>query len=387
LHCSRKITLAVSALALLTALPSARAGIPALEWLETPVARYLFQETDEGAALFSRLAGTDGAASAADFDAGLAAARARLEKPALAGFRDELGARLARIQEALGTPEDAENSSPAELSGEQKLFLREFAARELRLAPDWLTEGPLAPGRIEFVPEAPSSGAGGPAEARAAFAEGAPRDPAAPDASSEAPATPAERQGVAARVGKLLKDMRSCVESRPAAEAQAAGLRYTLTQLGIDEAMTVTGSVMASGITHMDWKSLPADMVFEAMSSTVGSRIMLRPGPMMVRWFRMEGFGLGQAGADAVLYYVTPLKDTHGVDVTDATVHRLEYNVGWNIAWSPIQVGMYELVTGLDCLYAGTKVTTFTTGLRFVAGLGSNFIYFRIRRHFIHSDD
>jgi hypothetical protein len=350
---------ALAALAPFARAPLARADDELSALLDSPIVRIALLETTEGQALLGRLGVSD-----------LPSLDQHLASPELAETRAELRDRLGRLKSAV-------DAAPAERAGEA---LRVAAAGELRVNDEFL------PGDDVFKPEAPR----GYEATREKFLSGKPDseiagdDPADEPVSSEkTPKTAEEKADAVSRIRAKLGEMRACVQKRGPEEATSARWRYMLTQWGIDESMLTAGAVTASGFKQMEWKNLPSDIFFDSMSSLVGTRLISAQAPLLVRWFRLGGFGLAQSAVDAVVYFVSPVKDEHGRTDTQATERRFEYNVGWNLAYSPVQLGIYELVSGLSCLYPESKsLAAGLTAFRLGTSYGSNIAYFRLRRHF-----
>lgn len=312
----------------------------------SPLVRYLLAETAEGRLLSRYLRAVE-----------------------TAEFRAEIEQRFRKI-EAL-----------AEGIAGDRLLLEELASRELRINPELIRAGGR-PGEIEFV--RPGSGSPYGAAKRKLFAE-APADSFefASRESASAPRHADVEKSVLDRVSDFFKEMRECVRATPPEVARKNQLRYMFTNLGISEAMTVGGYVVGAGSREVDWKNLPSDMIVAGFSSFVGSRMVMGQGTFLVRWLRMAGFGTGRSGVDAVIYYVTPFKDTHGRPVSEATLDRLEYNLSWNLGTSVIPVSMYALLSGLECIYPGGRMVAASTAIRLAQSAATSVVYFTLRNRLV----
>jgi hypothetical protein len=98
---------------------------------------------------------------------------------------------------------------------------------------------------------------------------------------------------------------------------------------------------------------------------------------------RMQAMGQVRSGVDAVVFYVSPLKETNGVDDFTATVDRTEYNTVYNAASPIVTMPLQRLVQGLDCLYSGGKGWVLTTGLRYLQSTSTAMVYFRLRENYV----
>ena len=183
------------------------------------------------------------------------------------------------------------------------------------------------------------------------------------------------------RARSFVREMRECRRQQPPTDRNSQRIRYQLSQLGIDQAMTVTGAIVASGIEHVEWRNLPSDLVMESIFSLAGSCVITAASDrVIVRWMRVQGFGFAANTADAMIYWISPVKDTHGESEEEATWRRFRYNVSFNVSWTPISVNLYELFSGLECMYPSGRFATALGGVRLAQSLGVNVVYFRLRQ-------
>ncbi len=179
------------------------------------------------------------------------------------------------------------------------------------------------------------------------------------------------------------KDLRSCKKQMSHEDIKKQNFRYLLSQLGIDEAMTFTGAVIAAGSKPVEWENLPMDLAFEAMASVGGSKLIANT-TFTMGWIRLAGFGLGQSSVDATIYYLMPQKELNGKGETEATVDRFIFNNAWSTGYAPIHIGMYHLLTSLECVLANKKGGgAIVLGLQTANELGTNVAYFGVRNYFL----
>lgn len=332
--------------------------------VEGPIGRFLFSRTPQGIEALSKL----GLSRSDDL-------AARLRAPGLATEAAELERRLTAAERGLQefrTERGRRVDDRAPLAADERLYLRQLAARDLRIDPDWrLPTADPEPGRIDFTGSAPAT-------RRQRFLMESPSEPAA-----EAAGRPRLNEETGwSRARSFTRELRECVRHMPPSEARRNEMRYLMTQLGIAEAMTVGAYVAASGSGTVDWKNLPTDIFITAFSSVVGTKFLVGNYPFHVRWFRLFLFSEARSGVDAVIYYATPWKDTHGVPAETAALDRLEFNAVWNLGSPLITVSLYTLLSGLECMYPGTRMAMASTGLRLATAAGTSYVYFRLRNQY-----
>lgn len=327
------------------------------------MSRFILFETAEGKSLLSRIGATDHS---------WPIVRDRLEHPALASVRTELEVKLKRIERRFGLLRKSDESRPLEI--DESLLLRSMASRELRFNPEWSLDA-AERGPIPFFESETRRGL---RAAEAEFRAGGEHDPAFERIE---PLT--RRQAISARrkLENYLERMRGCRAGLGPEQMQLSKLKYTLRQLAVDEVMLLGGAaIVGAGSGVVEWKNLPSDLLFEAISSVAGSRLALMPGPLHIRWIRLGGaFGIAQSTTDAVIYYLSPLKETHGRSDADATIARFKYNASFEAASAPIHIALSELFLGLDCLHPTGGGHMAVLGLQLGAGLGIDVAYFGIR--------
>jgi hypothetical protein len=356
-----------------TSVPARAAGIPFDVFLSSAEGRYLLLRAPGTDEFLARLAGIT-LTEASSREELLDAARARLELPEYSAEREAIEDRFKKIQDRYASAPASEQGEGDELSRGQMLLLNELAER-LRINPEW-RPGTESGRMVDFFASSPADTF---ENTRATFLRDAP-DPAIHDDGSSVPA--AERPGAKARMERYVADMKTCLAEKPPAEMMRINYKYMLTQLMTDEAMTVGGAIVAAGGVHgVDWKTLPNDLAFEAFASLGDSLIATMPrdpaAKYDVRWFRMQGFGVAQSGADAVIYAISQSKPNV------STSERLAFNAAWNAGYAKISIALYDLIAGLECLNASSAVVV---GTQIGAGLGANLAYFGLRNHFLGSN-
>jgi hypothetical protein len=255
---------------------------------------------------------------------------------------------------------------------EERTFLEHEAARLLQIQPEWrLPSADPVPGKIEFTTESPSS-----SSVRARFLSPEPVDPALRTDVQLNPRRALDR------ARDFVSELDRCIQARPAEEARAQDFRFMLQGLGISELFTVSGYIAGSGEKEVDWKNLPTDVFMTALWGFINNKLVSGAPNLKMRWVRVVFLSETRSASDAVFYYFTPLKDTHGRDPYDATMDRWSYNASWNAATSPIPVAMYTLLTGLECVH-GAKIARAAFGLRMAMSATTSFAYFRLRNHYV----
>jgi hypothetical protein len=302
--------------------------------------------------------------------------------PAMRIARSDLEAALQNSKELLEeyragrAPERLALGDEAPLTSDEVEFLSELAAREFRLNPRWsaVASRDPEPGSIEFVPRARST-----SSVRERFLLGESKDTLRPSVLEEL-------RG-ARRAKGFLSKMAECVRNRPPSQAKRDRIRYMLTQMGISGIQTTIGFVTASCSKVIDWKNLSSDLLTSVISSGISSQIMTgKATRFLVRMMRVTTYNQARAAVDGVYYYFTPLKDTYGQPVAEATRERYLFNAAWGASSPLINVSVYNLVTGLECIAPGAKMTMLSTGIRFAASMGTSFTYFRLRNRFTGRD-
>lgn len=366
--------------------------LPLDEFLESVVGRYLLEENPAFGRAIGKLAGVElevGVSGASARQDAFRRAQRKLLMPKYEATRSELERSLQSVEERFKNmpKRRATRKSELELTTEEKLILNKEAALAFELNPKWRLGA--ADGAAEreldfFVPRSRRNFN----NTREKFLSESP-DPALKDDGAKVPET--ERVGVRERWTRKLDEMKSCVANRPPSEAAKKNLRFLFRQLLVDEVTTVGGalgaSIVSSGsLDDVDWKKLPQDLVFEAMTSIGDSVIASHPGAFRMTWVRvrrMVAWGAIQASVDgagdAVLYYFEPANpnERDGNRSFAGTGSRLAYNAGWNTLYAPISVALYDLLTGLECI--GTR-GSIVFGIQTAASLGLSATYFGLRQ-------
>ena len=309
----------------------------------------------------------------------------RLESPSLQALREQLGERLnllasmdelGRVSRSDIVPLAVEN-----LSKEQRLILNEVANRALRVNPAWTRELEALPdlsarGGVEFIDEAAVRSA---SRIRENFLQ--------PMRESEAfeaglrEAAGKESEGLLARAKGKLSEMENCLSNRSKEDTAKAQRRWWVQSMFISQGITLAGNIIGS--KEVDWKTLPTDMLVNAVWSYVSSKFLFSSSKFSVQFIRMQGVGQVRSGVDAVVFYLSPLKETHGMDDFTATVDRTEYNTIYNAVSPIVTMPLQRLVQGLDCLYSGGKGWVLTTGLRYLQSTSTAMVYFRLRADYV----
>jgi len=190
-----------------------------------------------------------------------------------------------------------------------------------------------------------------------------------------------EPESLMARARGKLNEMERCLETRSSADTAKAQKRWWIQSMFISQGITLVGNVVGS--KEVDWKTLPTDLLVNAVWSYVSSKFLFSSTKFSVQFVRMEAMGQGRSGVDAIVYFVSPLKETHGQDNFTATVDRTEYNAIYNAASPVVTVPLQRLTQGLDCLYQGGKGMVLTTGLRYLQSTATAMVYFHYRSDYV----
>ncbi len=334
-------------------------------------ARIILTETPEGVSILKRIVGPAHVTGTAakDYDTFLQ----RLKSPEMASVRKELEQRLADASDLLDDYRALKQKpgTSGKFTDEEILMMKQIASRELLINPAWR-------GGMGLLKERPFQFAR-PKLPRSTYDELGERFLS--EAPAVAPVATAPQQKQAhSWVMRNVTGMRDCLKNMPAAQRRSANTLHVLRQLGITETITLTGYVLGAGSKKVDWKNLPTDLIVAGTSSLVGSLVMSKDGTFWVKYIRMLVFGEGRSVYDAIFYYITPVKDTHGLSAEEAMLDRLEFNMAWNIGSPLISISSFTLVRGLECLYPTATMKLVGTGLTMASSLGSSSMYFRMRK-------
>jgi len=373
-------------------LPAAQANPTriATEALESPLGHLIMTRTRPGRSALEQLERAAGVRplAAASTTERYSAVLSRLENPALADLRAQLNERMVWVESLQNSDDlgrvlrsDARPLSYESMSREQRLILEEVATRALPINPAFSAEleslPRLSSGRdITFIDETAGLGA---RRLRNEFLLPA-REPEAIEAGLRS-AHGAQAEGLVARARGKLREMETCLENRSRADTSAAQRRWWLQSFLISQGITVVGNIVGS--KEVDWKTLPTDMLVNAVWSGISARLLFSSSKFSVQFIRMQGLGQARTGVDAVIYYVSPLKETNGMDNFTATVDRTEYNAAYNAISPIVTLPLQRVIQGLDCLYSGGKAYMLTTGLRYLQSTSTAMVYFRLRGDFV----
>lgn len=288
----------------------------------------------------------------------------------------EVTARIGKIQERFEqTWSKSKRAKESELMPAEKAWLDEAISTELRINSKWRSN---SPDTIEFLQSTHETGNF--RVAREQFLK-QPSAPALLDDATEVAV--AARPKAVARFKNKIRKMEACRKHPFNAQRMSDfGAKYAITQLGVDELMTVGGAVLyslvSSGeIDNVDLKMLPQELAFEAMESLRDSLVATRGGgTFRVRWFKMQAVGFGTSAVDMTVYHFNPNTDLPGTDKRRATINRGSYDTAWNVASGAISIKLFDLISGLECIDVHGA---YVVGAQVAAGLGINVAYFGLR--------
>ncbi|MGK5085235.1 DUF4795 domain-containing protein [Bdellovibrionota bacterium FG-1] len=346
--------------------PSGWAGPIPDSFLENTLFRFVFTETIEGRMIMDRVVGPS-----ASFEQ----MRAKLDVPEFQPLRNDLENRLQKLQERM--IEQTENRGSQELTSQQKIYLRSMVSEEFRINPRW--NGDWDANSVPFFEASPENGV---KAKKATWGKTHATDPASMDAMDALEKPPVGFKSAPRKLSRWLDGMSECRRAMPPPQVRLQNIRYLLLQLGIDEAMTVGGAVIAAGSSEVDWNSMPFDLAFEAMNSLAGSKVVGLQGKFILRWIRLGGVGAAFSGGDATIYYLSQPAGPHPLPTKeDGALDRFKYNLGWSAGYAPFHIALYDLLMGLECLYPSGTGAMAVLGLQLGSGLASNVAYFGIRNY------
>jgi hypothetical protein len=384
--------LVLSASALAAPLPGAA--------IESPVARFLFAETNEGIEMMGRYLGR--AASASDVDEFLRGIREA--GPAYAHVRQDLEIQIGRLREELQRARVARNggrktTESDQFTTEEQLVLREAAKHEFSLSGDALPPDPRA-GNIRF------------AESERLGLEASREDLLNPKAIIEdegvlrIKAEPLDEAPVAIReeARKGFKDWASdaqtCLENRPDKVTKAKDKRDLLQQLAINAGVNTGAYLLTSGISHFDVGSFSVDMLISMLSTSVSMSWMSSADSFRVRWLKVYSWGRIRTRLDAEIYQVLPWTNTHGAPMTEAAREREQFNRSWSVQTSIINPVMFTILNGAECMIeqsagaksgakagaaAARKFAKRAAIVKFGVGAGMSYLYYNVRSNYLNS--
>jgi hypothetical protein len=268
---------------------------------------------------------------------------------------------------------EASEALSGELTAAERLFLREMAARELRMNPRWSRRMTGDAGEefeflsrrretVSLLDQASDAwrdigtlDANGRLEEPGAGAEPVrgnyDRDAAELSRLHDGPLAVEGAGDATGGVGGFFRRMRSCLNNRSATQVTAQRRSYSVRRLVTNMSMTLGGAIVGTGIQHIKPINLTFDLLMSFGFTLWGSRVQSAQESLRVRWLRMMGVRSTRTAVVGTLYYVTPLRDTGGLSAGTATVNRVGYNVAWDLSTSPMSIGMHDLQAGIECLY------------------------------------
>jgi hypothetical protein len=207
-------------------------------------------------------------------------------------------------------------------------------------------------------------------------------------------AAPALRQ----RWDSWISRMNQCLENRPRDQTLRQRIAYWASEVGIEESITVSSRILGhsaansveSGaweidFNHIDWDGIEIDMAVTLFATAFGGAVLSTSNRYLVQWRR---FTVAQITADnsldAVLYFISPAErvmqqDPSLPELTDVA-NRFGLATSFSLLNTWHEVGVYRLVDGLSCLYAGNwRVTTGLFGARVLYSIGGHSAYFGLR--------
>jgi hypothetical protein len=335
---------------------AAQAGV-----LESRFGRYLLLETREGSELVASILGPQGGAG-------------RLS-------RQEM---LARVQERLKLPEFATQRAALETRVQEALSEFEFRAKGIKRS----LEGKLLPNRHERkILDSIAQDLNASQEfielksvanfknSKEAFTSDEPGQKLFDPESS----IPVSERPYASRESKrYLEKLKTCMRNPPAGHADSMRTRYILTQLLFDESIAAGGIfVAAGGIEDIDYKSLPSDLFFTAVASTIDSTIVARGGRFSLRWYKLIAASPGEAGLDITFYQITHSPNHHESGERLSSGQRFAFNSIWGAAYAPVAINLFNLVAGLECADTNAAIVL---GVRGGVGVLGAATYYSIRK-------
>jgi hypothetical protein len=197
------------------------------------------------------------------------------------------------------------------------------------------------------------------------------------------PALGAQELTLQKRATNLLAGMRDCIASSPqGVTLNAQTIQNIMTQLAVNEAVTVGSAELTAGEGGVQRSVLTSNMASIALSSGVGTFILSQGAPMYVRFFRGLAFSEALNGVSAGVYMLSSSKN----DQQSSAFDFAAFNMTYTAAMSPMSFSVNEFIRGLQCLYPEERFTFIANlGGRLAYSFGSNLIYFELMKNELNS--
>lgn len=195
-----------------------------------------------------------------------------------------------------------------------------------------------------------------------------------------------------------LARMDACLEARPTSQMLRQRLTYWATEIGIEEAITVSSRVLGQSaanyvetgvwqidLTQTDWDGIDVDMAVTLFATAFGGAVLSTSNRYWVQWRRFTAAQIGADNSlDAVLYFISPAERVMQQDPSLPELSDVAARYGlassYSLANTWHEVGVYHLVDGLSCLYGGNwRLTAGLLGARVIYSVGSHSAYFGLR--------
>jgi len=328
------------------------------------------------------------------------------ERAAAAPLREELARALSRIEaeasglrshrESLGAPMSAteERFFVNLLSrrlleiGDLSEFTRRFGPQSIAFVDEAAVQGTLA-GRSRIFLEGTSERTFGQNLSSERAAEAAASDhPATRSSELLAESSPGAASSLRRSITGFMDEMRACQLAQPPGAAQSSRTRYLLTSLGVGEALTVGGYIVGMGTQNFNIEELSTDMLVAAAYTLAGSSVLRPNQRFAVQWIKVAGAIVAQDALDATIYFISPMhriRTGTSLHTPEQAFSRFAFSSAYTTSFSSWrEVLMYEVISGLQCLYPTSRWTPIgTTGLRLLDGAMGTLLYYRARRQII----
>jgi hypothetical protein len=198
------------------------------------------------------------------------------------------------------------------------------------------------------------------------------------------PALGAQELTLQKKATNLLTGMRDCIASSPqGGTLNAQTIQNILTQLAVNEAVTVGSAELTAGEGGVQRSVLTANVASIALSSGVGTFILSQGAPMYVRFFRGLTFSESLNGVSAGIYMLSSSKN----DQQSSAFDYAAFNMTYTAAMNPMSFSVNEFIRGLQCLYPEERFTFVANlGGRLAYSFGSNLIYFELMKNELGSN-
>ena len=153
----------------------------------------------------------------------------------------------------------------------------------------------------------------------------------------------------------------------------------------MNEAVVAGSYIVGMGVDEFEVEELTTDMLVAAIYTAAGASALRPNQKFRVQWMRVAGMIAAQDILDSTIYMISPMHriQTGGesAHTLEEGAHRLAFNWGYTLAASGLlEASVYEIVTGLECLYPNAPWMKVAPGLiRLGTTTASTLVYYSLR--------